>query len=462
MSDAEGVRLGLPKGRLAATTARVLRALGVPQRSPATYRIVTDDVTIWLLKMRDIPALVAAGALDMGIASDDWIEECGGGCDRLARLDGCLTRISLLMSRRRPVAVDGAERLRVATEFPNVARRHLEGRVANLEVIEVHGSCEAYPLELADAVVDCVETGETARRHGLQECEPVLECGLHLIAGAGARHSRAGRELAATIVAALDGPAEPAATADANGDVPATTLRLHELPPYLRAALLPVIRHDEERPIGPGRAARLARPRGTMPAYLTLWDRELGVSASGVGSLPELVESLEAHIASGGLREGAPDIFHLVALLSVWDDVIREVGLYPGRVYLASEEAARQLFALAGLDAPAPVDFAALLLEAQALELVYRFPVAYKFRGAYGGENQCRLNGWGRRLAQRALNDPDSAALGERLRAALRRHVIEHRGLYASHIDYVASEGLATAPADSWKLGNELPVPILL
>jgi ATP phosphoribosyltransferase len=463
VSDADGgsMRLGLPKGRLTATTERVLQALGVPNGSRSTYRIVAGDLTIWLLKMRDIPALVATGALDLGIAPDEWIEECGDGCDRLASLDGYHTRVSVLVPRQRPVRLEVVERLRVATEFPNVTRRYFAGKVANLEVIEVHGSCEAYPLELADVVVDCVESGETARRHGLEECEPVLECGLHLIGSASARDSRACGDLAARIVSAIDGRGS-AVAAHASGRAPATTLRLHDLPPDLRAALLPVVRRDKEHPIGAGRAARLLHPRGGTPTYLALWDRELRVSASGLGSRSEMFQSLDAHITAGGLRECSPDIFHLVALLSVWDDVIREVDLYPGRVYLASEEAARRLFPVAGLDLLSPHKFATLLLEAQALELVYRFPVAYKFRGRYGGENQCRLNGWGRRLARRAMQDPGSAALCERARAALRRHLIEHRDAYASHIEYVSSEGLATAPADSWSLANELPVPILL
>jgi ATP phosphoribosyltransferase len=461
--DSGLIRLGLPKGRLTATTERVLHALGPLNRSRSTYRIIAGDLAIWLLKVRDIPALVAAGALDLGIAPDEWIEECGEGTDRLASLDGYRTRISLLVPRQRSVRLDCAERLRVATEFPNLTRRHLAGRVANLEVIEVHGSCEAYPLELADVVVDCVETGETARRHGLEECEPVLECGLHLIVNASARDSRARRELAARIVSAVNGRGRVAAAGAGGHAPPTTTLRLYDLAPHLRAALLPVVRRDEEEhPIGGGRAARLLHPRGSTPAYLALWDRELRVSASGVSSVPEMAESLEAYIAAGGLREHSPDIFYLVALLSIWDDVIREVGLYPGRVYLASEEAARRLFPVAGLDLLSPDQFATLLLEAQALELVYRFPVAYKFRSSYGGENQCRLNGWGRRLAQRAVRDPGSAALRERLRAPLRRHLLEHRDVYSSHIEHVSSGGLTTAPADSWSLANELPVPILL
>lgn len=241
-----------------------------------------------------------------------------------------------------------------------------------------------------------------------------------------------------------------------------TAVRLHDLPPYLRAALLPAIRRDAEQPLGDGCAVRLVTPRGDTPVYLRVWDRGLECAAVPGLSFEDLQEALEAYVAAGGLRGDTEDLFQLVGLLSVWDDLIRELDLYPGRVYMASEEATRQLFPLAGIEPPTPEQFRTLLLEAQALELMYRFPVAFKFRRAYGHENQCRLNGWGRRLAHRAFKDEASARERAGWSDRLRAHLEEHREAYATHVDYVSSEGMATAPGDSWTLANELPVPILL
>lgn len=176
------MRLGLPKGRLIETSERALEALGTRRASSAAYRLETGDVAIWLLKMRDIPSLVAAGDLDLGIAPDEWIEECGGDCERLAGLDGYFTRVSVLAPSNRAPRLDTDEPLRVATEFPRLTRTHLGRRAPNLRIVEVHGSCEAYPPELADVVVDCVETGETAREHGLEELTTLLSSRLQLIA----------------------------------------------------------------------------------------------------------------------------------------------------------------------------------------------------------------------------------------------------------------------------------------
>jgi hypothetical protein len=237
-------------------------------------------------------------------------------------------------------------------------------------------------------------------------------------------------------------------------------MRLHALPPYLRAALMSSIRRDSPLDLDGGGSVGLADPRAERPPYLVAWNRDAMLTVEPDANA--LTKALEEHLAHGGLRREATDLFVLVALFSVWDDVIRELGLYPGRVYLASEQAARHLFGFAGAEIPSPAALQDLLVEAQSLELIYRFPVAFKFRRAYGVENQCRLNGWGRRLARRATVDPQSAELRNAWQANLRDHALEHFDAYGRHIEYVASKGLAIAPADSFTLATQLPIPILL
>jgi hypothetical protein len=220
------------------------------------------------------------------------------------------------------------------------------------------------------------------------------------------------------------------------------------------------IRGENPLELCDGSQISLASFRRGEPPYMLAWNR--GTSLGGETDRESLVEALEDHLASGGLRRRSPDLFGLVALLSAWDDVIREIGLYSGRIYLASEEATRRLFEIAGAEAPPKECFRALLLEAQSLELIYRFPVAFKFRRTYGSENQCRLNGWGRRLARRATRDRLSATIREDWHAGLRSHLLKHADVYGRHIEYVGSEGLASAPGDSFSLATRLPIPILL
>src|SRR6185369_14525727 len=72
--------------------------------------------------------------------------------------------------------------LRVATKFPNLARRHLEARGIVAEVIALHGSIELGPLTgLADRIVDLVSTGETLRQNDLREVETLFEVSARLV-----------------------------------------------------------------------------------------------------------------------------------------------------------------------------------------------------------------------------------------------------------------------------------------
>jgi ATP phosphoribosyltransferase len=195
------MRIGLPKGRLIAVSEHVLEQLQLTRASSSHYRIAGADLTVWLLKMCDIPKLVASGHLDVGLAPTEWVEESGRGCERLSHADGYPVRVSILARPEWRGRLAEASSLRVATEYPNIARRHLADRVAQLSVVEVHGSAEAYPPELADVVVDSVETGATAESHGLVEVERLFECAIHVIVRRGAARDqrRAGDMIGAVV-----------------------------------------------------------------------------------------------------------------------------------------------------------------------------------------------------------------------------------------------------------------------
>lgn len=442
------MRVGLPKGRFAGFSHRVIEHLEVDTHAQGALRLVGVRDQAWMLKARDIPGMVAAGLLEIGLAPLEWVAERGAGCEVVGRVGGYEARISLLVPSVRELP---GRVLRVATEFPVLAARCFADHDGPLEIIEAHGSTEAFPPELADVVVDCVETGATRQIHGLEEQRVVLECAMVVVV---ARDAPAEvRQLAAELVDVLNQlPHDPVRDG--------RRLALHALPPFLRAACLPAIRADAPVDIEGVGPVRLARPRGSLPSYLVLWDRTTELHLSDSASDEHTQAALDASIRRGDLRVSAGDLFSLTVLLSMWDDMVRAAGLVSGRVYLASEEAVSRIYEIAGLDAPPDIE--GLLVEAQSLELIYRFPVAFKFRRAYGGENQCRLNGWGRRLARRMLEDEQSRAVAEDWGRRIEKHLREHIAAYQAHVEHVASQGLADAPADSWDRSASLPVPLLL
>ena len=77
----------------------------------------------------------------------------------------------------------GRRTLKVATKFPNIARRYYAGVGRDIDIIELHGSIELAPiLGLSDVIVDIVETGTTLRENHLAVLETVLPISARLIA----------------------------------------------------------------------------------------------------------------------------------------------------------------------------------------------------------------------------------------------------------------------------------------
>ena len=83
-----------------------------------------------------------------------------------------------------------------------------------MRLLEVHGSTEAYAPGLADLVVDCVETGQTAREHGLEELFTLLDSRLRLVARPDLPEAERRPDLVELILAAIGErrPAAPSAT----------------------------------------------------------------------------------------------------------------------------------------------------------------------------------------------------------------------------------------------------------
>ena len=71
----------------------------------------------------------------------------------------------------------------IATKYPNVARAFFESKNMDADIIKIEGSVELAPLlELADGIVDIVETGTTLKENGLEVIEDVAPISARLIA----------------------------------------------------------------------------------------------------------------------------------------------------------------------------------------------------------------------------------------------------------------------------------------
>ena len=79
--------------------------------------------------------------------------------------------------------VDNRDRtLRVATKFPNIAKKYYKSQSREIDIIKLNGSIELAPiLDLSDVIVDIVETGKTLYENDLEPRETIVDISARLI-----------------------------------------------------------------------------------------------------------------------------------------------------------------------------------------------------------------------------------------------------------------------------------------
>jgi ATP phosphoribosyltransferase len=195
------LRVVLPKGSLERATLELFESadLAVCRSSDVDYRATIADprvTDVRILRPQEIPVYVAEGLFDIGITGRDWIEERGADVVSLGELayskaTAHPVRIVLAVAGESPYRtladlVSGSQRsgraLRVATEYPALARRWLSEHGVEAEVSLSYGATEAKVPDVADCVVEITETGRALRAAGLRVVETLLESRTELIA----------------------------------------------------------------------------------------------------------------------------------------------------------------------------------------------------------------------------------------------------------------------------------------
>jgi ATP phosphoribosyltransferase len=73
-------------------------------------------------------------------------------------------------------------RIRVASKYPNVARKHFAAKGLQAEIVALNGSMELAPgLGLSRLIVDLVQTGSTLKANGLVETDVIAHVSSRLI-----------------------------------------------------------------------------------------------------------------------------------------------------------------------------------------------------------------------------------------------------------------------------------------
>jgi ATP phosphoribosyltransferase len=184
--------LALPKGRILGECGPLLARAGVVpaadylDEDSRRLRFPTDDPTLDVVRVRpfDVATFVAYGAAQIGICGADVLMEFDYP-EIYAPLD--LGIGACRVSVAAPVGEDGEDTsrwstVRVATKYPNTARRHYAARGIHADVVHLNGAMELAPgLGLSRLIVDLVQTGSTLRANGLRETEVIAHVTSRLI-----------------------------------------------------------------------------------------------------------------------------------------------------------------------------------------------------------------------------------------------------------------------------------------
>ena len=137
-----------------------------------------QDIEVLFLRAQDIPEFVATGAIDIGITGQDQVAEAGAQIEQVLelRFGYCHMAVAVPEASGIKDASEIKDGSRIATSYPNIARRYFESLGKDVSVIVVTGAAEIMPyLGISDYIVDLVSTGSTLKMNRMIEAGRILD-----------------------------------------------------------------------------------------------------------------------------------------------------------------------------------------------------------------------------------------------------------------------------------------------
>lgn len=181
------IRIALTKGRLEKNTVALLEKAGYDCESVKSkgrkliLPLGNENIEIVLAKAADVITYVEHGVCDIGVVGKDTILEYGGTFYEILDLGFGQCKFALAAKKDTDLYA-GFETKVIATKYPNVTKHFFDKKGMDIGIVKIEGSVELAPLlELADAIVDIVETGSTLRENGLEVKEDVCSISARMI-----------------------------------------------------------------------------------------------------------------------------------------------------------------------------------------------------------------------------------------------------------------------------------------
>ena len=180
------ISVALPKGRLGEKVYKLFEEIGYgcPEILEDSRKLIFENeanqVRYFWAKPSDVAIYVEHGAADVGIVGLDILLEHEP--DVFELLDLGLGKCRMAVAGKKDALLSTGKTLRVATKFPNIARKHYLEQSREIDIINLNGSIELAPIvHLSDVIVDIVETGKTLNENNLEVLEEICEISARLI-----------------------------------------------------------------------------------------------------------------------------------------------------------------------------------------------------------------------------------------------------------------------------------------
>ena len=181
------INIALPKGRLGEKVYDLFERAGYecPSIKENSRKLIFENaekgVRYFWVKPSDVSIYVERGAADIGVCGKDILEEYSPDVYELLDVKAGVCRMAV--AAKTGFYDDGQHTLKVATKFVNCAKAYYAAKCRDIDVIQLNGSIEIAPiLNLADVIVDIVETGTTLKENDLEVIDTVFPISARLIA----------------------------------------------------------------------------------------------------------------------------------------------------------------------------------------------------------------------------------------------------------------------------------------
>ena len=173
------INVALPKGRLGEKVYKMFALCGYecPSILENNRKLIFENeekgVRYFWVKPSDVSIYVERGAADIGVCGKDILLEYEPDVYELLDLNIGKCRMAVAGKKGERLFTD--KTIKVATKFPNIAKKYFASKSREIDIIKLNGSIELAPiLGMSDVIVDIVETGTTLEENNLEVYETIV------------------------------------------------------------------------------------------------------------------------------------------------------------------------------------------------------------------------------------------------------------------------------------------------